>query len=280
MLLEQPEFLNLAHEEKIFTPLKSFSDSLLFYFIGSLSLENQGELLEIGCGGSTYVMYELSSKFNRPLTICDLRDTFINAHLPYYRNANVSPIIDYSNTLSQHDISELVYAHVDGDKNYNTTLEDLEYCVAHLATNGIICQDDYGNNKWPSITQAVMKLVTEEKLKIVLVGDSSVWLTIPEYYDYWMNLLSSDREFNILASYVGLQEAEKILGCDPNYYFINTLNYAPAWVAQVYEKYELIKKSCTADELELLENIHQYKDSEKYLKMPYYGQSSPGIWLN
>lgn len=280
MHLEQPKFLKLAHEEKISTPLKSFSDSLLFYFIGTQALNHKGDLLEIGCGGSTYIMYELSSKFNTQLTICDLRDTFTNAHLPYYKNANVRPIIGYSNTLSQHDINQLVYAHVDGDKNYNTTLGDLEYCIAHLAPYGIICQDDYGNNKWPSITQAVTKLVSEEKIKIILVGDSSVWLTTPEYYEYWMNLLSTDREFSILASYIGLQEAEKILGCEPNYFFINTLNYAPVWVDQVYEKYEIIKNLCTTQEIELLQSIHQYKDSPRYLKMPYYGQSSPGVWLN
>lgn len=280
MRLEQPKFLQLAHEEKIFTPLKSFSDSLLFYFIGTLSLDKEGELLEIGCGGSTYIMYELSSKFHTTLTVCDLKEMFINAHVAYYENANVNPIIGYSNTLSTYNIGPIVYAHVDGDKNYNTTLEDLEYCINNLAPFGIICQDDYGNNKWPSITQAVMQLVAEDKVKIILVGDSSVWLTAPEYYDYWMTLVSSDREFNILGAYLGLQNSNEILGCDPNYLFINTLNYAPAWVDQIYSKYDIVKDSCTQIELDTLSNIHKYKDSPRYLKMPYYGQSSPGIWLN
>jgi hypothetical protein len=148
-----------------------------------------------------------------------------------------------------------------------------------LAPNGIICQDDYGNNKWPSIAQAVLSLVAENKIKIIVVGDSSVWLTKPEYYDYWMSLLTDDREFSILKAYLGMQEASEILECSPNYLFINTLNYSPKWNKKVFENYEAIKNSCSDEEIEILKSIHLFKDSPRYLKMPYYGQSSPGIWL-
>lgn len=277
--LEYPKFLELSHAEKIFTPLKSFSDSLLFYFIGSLASEKDGDLLEIGYGGSTYVLYELSSKFKKLLTVCDLKEACVNGHFPYYADAIVNAVVDYSHTLTQQSISPVIYSHVDGDKNYQTTKSDLEFCIGNLAPYGIICQDDYGNNKWPSIAQAVLSLVAENKIKIIVVGDSSVWLTKPEYYDYWMNLLSEDREFSILKAYLGMQESSKILECNPNYLFINTLNYAPKWSKQVFENYEEIKNSCSEKETEILKSIHTFKDSPRYLKMPYYGQSSPGIWL-
>lgn len=279
MQLEYPKFLELSHDKKILTPLKSFSDSLLFYFIGSLALEKDGDLLEIGYGGSTYVLYELSRKFKKLLTVCDLKETCVNKHLLYYDDAIVNTVVDYSHTLPQRNINPIIYSHVDGDKNYHTTKSDLEFCINNLAPNGIICQDDYGNNKWPSIVQAVLSLVAEDKIKIIVVGDSSVWLTKPEYYDYWMNLLSDDREFGILKSYLGMQEASEILDCNPNYFFINTLNYAPKWSEKVFESYETIKNLCSEEELDILKSIHTFKDSPNYLKMPYYGQSSPGIWL-
>jgi hypothetical protein len=157
---------------------------------------------------------------------------------------------------------------------------DLEYCIDNLAPYGIICQDDYGNNKWPSITQSVLNLVQQDKLKIILIGDSSIWLTKPEYADYWMELLSIDREFNIMKAYIGIQESNKILDCNPNYFFINTLNYAPQWTDEVFANYQYIKNSCSIEELELLNKIHAYKDNLNYLVMPYAGQSIPGIWLN
>lgn len=280
MLLENPKFLELATKNKSFTPLKSFSDSLLFYFVGSMCLSNDGDILEIGCGGSTYVLYELATKYNRLFTLCDLRESYADMHFPYYSECNVNAIIDYSSTLTNHEIKPIVYTHVDGDKNYNTTSNDLQFCIDNLAPYGIICQDDYGNNKWPSITQAVANFVQQGKLKIIIVGDSSVWLTKPEYYDYWMDTLANDREFNILMAYLGMQESKKILECDPNYLFINTLNYAPMWRDQIVDNYQYIKGLCSSDELRLLRDIHAYKDKAQFLKMPYPGQSEPGIWLN
>jgi hypothetical protein len=280
MLLNKPLFLKYATKNKLFTPLKSFSDSLLFYYIGTLALENDGDLLEIGCGGSTYVLYELSEKFDRTITVCDVQDHFIDTHLPAFPSAKLNPIVDSSINLNDYKLGETIYSHVDGDKNYNITKKDLEFCINNMAEYGIICQDDYGNNKWPSITQAVLSLVTENKLKIIIVGDSSIWLTKPEYYGYWMNLLSTDREFEILKTYIGMQESSIVLECSPNYYFINTLNYAPAWSQQINQNYEYIKSLCTEDELKILNEIHEYSDHPYYLRMPYPGQSIPGHWLS
>ena len=280
MLLDKPLFLEYATKNKLFTPLKSISDSLLFYYIGTIALSNDGDLLEIGCGGSTYVLYELSEKFDRTITVCDVQDHFIGTHLPIFPSVKLNPIVDSSRNLSNYDLTNIVYSHVDGDKNYVTTKSDLEYCIENMAEYGIICQDDYGNNKWPSITQAVLSLVSDNKIKIVIVGDSSIWLTKPEYYEYWMNVLSNDREIDILKTYIGMQESSNVLDCDPNYYFINTLNYAPAWSKQVNEQYDYIKSICSQDELSILKEIHEYSSNPYYLKMPYPGQSIPGLWLS
>ena len=284
MILSNLRFLELASTDKVYTPLKSFSDTLLFYYLGSLALTNDGDLLEIGCGGSTCPLYELSEKSGRLLTICDLNELFKNTHLTHYKNANVNPIIDNSKNLINYEIGPFVYSHVDGDKDFKVTKQDLEYCIDNIAVNGIICQDDYGNNKWPTITHVVDQLVHENKLKFVIIGDSSAWLTTPEYYDYWMNLLSTDREFQVLSWYVGLQQSAETLSCTENYYFINCINigFITGYnVDKLYwrEKHE-IKSSCSDAELEALYDIHKYLFSSRYLQMPYRMQSIPGYWLN
>lgn len=271
MLINNIRFLELASNDKIFTPLKSFTDSVLFYYLGRLALKNDGELLEIGCGGSTYVLYELSQDEKRPFTLCDLKPLYKNAHTEFYPNAIVNPIIDYSKNLYDCNEGPFVYSHVDGDKDYLVTKQDVEYCIDNLAVNGLICQDDYGNNKWPTVTQVILDLVSEEKLKFILVGDSSAWLTIPEYYDYWMDLLNTDREFNVLSHYFGIRHSS-ILNANRNYYFINTLDL-------YFSPNKNSKEFCTEEELIALNRIHEYKFAKRFLKMPYTFQSTPGIWL-
>jgi len=277
MIVENIRFLELASADKIFTPLKSFSDSILFYYLGHLALKNDGDLLEIGCGGSTFVLYELSENENRQFHFCDLKQSFENTHIPYYRNANVNPIIDDSRNIGNYEIGPFAYSHVDGTKDYKIAKQDLEYSIKNIAVNGLICQDDYGNNKWPTITRCVTELVHEGKLKFVLIGDSSAWLTTPEYYDYWMNLLQNDREFLVLSLYLGVRNSSVNLNSEENYYFINSLNFDnPHW-SRLNSN---IQQIFTEKELTSLHKIDKYKFAERFLKMPYVMQSVPGNWLD
>lgn len=276
MIIENIRFLELASTDKIYTPLKSFSDSILFYYLGQLALKNDGDLFEIGCGGSTFVLYELSENENRKFNFCDLKQYYENTHSTCYPNANVNVIIDDSRNIRNYDIGPFVYSHVDGTKDYVIAKQDLEYCIDNIAGNGLICQDDYGNNKWPTITRCVTELVHEGKLKFVFIGDSSAWLTTPEYYDYWMNLLQNDREFLVLSLYLGIRNSSTNLSSDENYYFINTLNFdTPHW-GKITSS---IKEIFNERELKALYEIDKYKFSERFLKMPYTLQSVPGNWL-
>ena len=276
MITQDIRFLELAAADKIYTPLKSFTDSILFYYLGHLALKNDGILFEIGCGGSTYVLYELSENENRNFTFCDLNHSFKDTHLSYYKDADVKSIFDNSVNIRNYNLESFAYSHVDGDKDYLVTKQDLEYCIDNIAVNGLICQDDYGNNKWPTITQAVTELVYEGKLKFVLIGDSSAWLTTPEYYDYWMSLLQNDREFYVLGLYLGIRNSSDSLNSPKNYYFINSLNFdTPYW-----NKIHNIESLCNDTELTALYKIDKYKFANRFLKMPYVAQSVPGNWLD
>jgi hypothetical protein len=87
----------------------------------------------------------------------------------------------------------LCYCHLDGSKDYKIALNDLQFSTDNLSVNGLICQDDYGNNKWPTVTDAVQDMISAGKLVMLVVGDSSAWLTRPEYYDHWMDQFATTR---------------------------------------------------------------------------------------
>jgi hypothetical protein len=131
----------------------------------------------------------------------------------------------------------------------------------NLSPNGLICQDDYGNHKWPTVTDAVKELEYRQDIKIILVGDSSVWFTKPQYYDYWLNILEHDYEYSLLKAVCNIASSLE-LGKTPEYHFMqNAFN--------CYHPMEY-----TETELRYFQNLnHYYVSSLGYLKMPYAPQS-------
>ena len=277
MVLNDIRFFEFA-KSGLRVPLKSFNDSLLFYYLGHLAGSQKGELFEIGGGGSSYLMCELSENCNKRYTLCDTSEWFHNLTSTYYTTTNYNFINDTSENLSKYNLPNFSYCHIDGNKDFNITYNDLIYCIDHLEENGLICQDDYGNNKWPTITQAVFKALEENKIKTILIGDSSAWFTKPEYYDYWINKLSTDREFYVLGNYIGVQGSDH-LSYFPKYFFLNTLtgNTNGFWrYAQASGKYD--KSKYSQEELDYLQKLHKHS-RKGFLMMPYFGQSTAGQWL-
>lgn len=270
MITNTAKFLSLVHQKKIITAYKSYNDTLLFYYIGNLALSNgTGNLFEIGIGGSSYPLMELSSDHSRKFIAIDVDIGLLNNFVTSKDNIFSKSIIESyhidSNDLpNRPDIvtNNLSYCHIDGSKDYETTLNDLKYCIDHLANNGIICQDDYGNNKWPTITDAVQNLIYNGQLTMLVVGDSSCWLTKPEYYNYWMDIFSNDIEFQILSPFVNLTNS-KNLNKNPNYFFMNALE----------SKVEIVPDNEILDYYDsLLELI-----DDQYLRMPFEIQSLSGV---
>lgn len=266
MVVDTAKFLNLVYQEKISCSTKSYPDALLFYYLGYLAANTHlGDILEIGVGGSTYALTELSELTQKTFFVVDYsaERSDVYAADQYWANAQLNIILDDSRNLPAHtSVTELAYCHIDGDKDYEVTLSDLNYCLDHLAINGIICQDDYGNHKWPTVTDAVKELERQHKLKFILVGDSSVWVTKPEYYDYWMDLLSNDYEFSLLVALCNVTNS-KHLNKFPEYLFLHSA----------------YNKSLMADFTNLEKNYFNNilgLDHNTYLRMPYQKQSKPG----
>jgi len=265
---DDAQFLQLVHKNKLTASLKSYCDTLLFYYFGHLAaVHTPGDFLEIGVGGSTYPLCELSQIHNRYFNIIDndqIRlETF--SKNPYYSfEKHVPFVIDSQQLPMQNNINKLAYCHVDGNKNYKVTISDLKFCLTKLAVNGVICQDDYGNNKWPSVTDAVQDLINLGKLQTLVVGDSSIWLTKPEYYQFWIDLFNSDYEFNLLGKFINLQSSQK-LDRTPLYLFMQSIDLA---------------KNCNnrflLSEMKYFKSLSKY-DNSNYLKMPYARQSQAGV---
>ena len=274
LITSSAKFLTLAAQEKIFQALKTFNDTILFYYLGTLALRNKGNIFEVGCGGSTNALYELSDVYGRRLILCDLKEVYLKQHLEFYPEIDIKVLLKSSLELTRADVGAIVYSHIDGSKHYDLCKPDLDFAIDNIADYGLICQDDYGNNKWPTITNAVNEKVNEGRLKFVLIGDSSAWLTTPEFYDYWMNVLSSDREFNILSTYIGINESSKFLGYHTNYYYINSMK-------PHQEQYLIEGKTFSQKDIDYLLELETIRlNSKFYLKMPYSGQSTPGQWIS
>jgi hypothetical protein len=266
LVSHRAKFLQLVKQGLIIPPLKSFADSVLYYYLAHLALTNtQGNLFEIGVGGSTYVLTELSETHQRKFIVNDINQQRLNL----YSNQDIFPTALIENhvisslKLGTTGIGNLSYCHLDGSKDYKIALNDLQFSTQQLSVNGLICQDDYGNNKWPTVTDAVQTMIESKELIMLLVGDSSAWLTRPEYYDYWMQQFATDYEFKLLAEFLNMENSTD-LHKHPNYLFMN----APVPDGQPKDLDNTVLNFYNT----LLEATH-----DTYLQMPYREQSMPGI---
>jgi len=274
LVTDKAKFLQLATQGKIESALKTFSDTILFYYLGHLALTNdsEGNISEIGVGGSTYPLIELAQLHNKTFYAIDKVQKGLDqcVNTSFWPKAKVEKICVNSKNLDRYHVNKtsFSYSHVDGDKNYNTTLTDIKFYLDNLSINGLICQDDYGNHKWPTVTDAVKELEFQQKIKIIFVGDSSVWFTKPEYYNYWFNLLEQDYEFALLKAVCNICSSLH-LGKTPPYFFMQRLfNFGQP-------------DDYTETQLEYFNTLNVlFCSSNNYLKMPYLSQSTFADFLN
>lgn len=277
-ILDKCKFLALCQSDGLQqrvvpTSLKTYADTLLFYYLGYLSVKHtEQDILEIGIGGSTVPLKELAGNYNKTLYLCDpdkQRMDLVTEDTLLLPSPTMVPILDLSNNLNDYMPvdSKLGYIHIDGDKNFLVNCNDLQFAYKHLAAGGIICQDDYGNNKWPTVTNAVHANL--DNLEILLVGDSSVWLTTKEYHSFWIERLKQDQEFNLLREFLNIHSSSKLLGFTPEYFFMNGL-------LSIIRDVDL-----PGTRSDYYVTLFKYASSE-YLKMPYGPQSTVGsnIFLN
>lgn len=266
LVLHRAKFLHLVHDNCLIPALKSFSDTLLFYYIGHMALcKNPGHVMEIGVGGSTHVCAELSHQHQTKFIVVDMDRPRLDHYTDttYFPQANIERHAISSLKLNETAINNIAYCHLDGSKDYRIAMNDLEYCTQNLSVNGLICQDDYGNNKWPTVTDAVHAMIEEKKLIMLLVGDSSAWLCRPESYTFWMEIFGTDYEFQHLAQFLNVQSSTG-LHKEPQYLYMQSP--CPGFDFPQVDDHVLDYYDC------LLTMNHP-----QYLQMPYQGQSMPGI---
>ena len=270
-ILDKSKFIRLVNDQHIGASLKTYSDTLLFYYIGHLAAkQNNGDFLEIGVGGSTHPFKELSELHNRTFNIVDINEDLLSnySNLTHFPKAKIKTYcinsVELASILTTSGAGDLIYSHIDGSKNLDVTVSDLKYCLAAMSKNGIICQDDYGNHKWPTVTDAVQSMIYSGELKMLIVGDSSAWLTSPGYYDYWINLLTSDTEFLSLSKLLNIVPSS-LMKKTPVYFFMNALRNSTNVV------------DLNDHEIDYFNNLLAF--NKHYLKMPYPEQSEPGSKL-
>jgi hypothetical protein len=268
---DKTKFLKLVVETVIDPASKTYSDTVLFYYLGYLATYNTpGDIVEIGVGGSTYPLIELAETNNKIFFIIDFNKDRLDqyADLAHWPNAKLEKIQINSKKLNSHQIiNQFSYCHVDGNKDFITTMSDIEFCLDQLSTNGLICQDDYGNNKWPTVTDAVKNLEFCGKIKLIFVGDSSAWFTKPEYYEHWMSLLEKDYEYSLLTALCNITSSAK-LSKTPAYFYMNSFAN------------DCRKDDYSNVELDYFNNLVQLSFiSSNYLQMPYPFQSKFGKFL-
>lgn len=147
-LILQKQFTNLIPK-----PGKTGLD--WFFFCYFLNKFKNKSMLEIGAGngGSSYTMFA----FSDTLTIVDSWDfgwakDIVDGHLNSI-NCRAKFVYKRSENIAPGDLEHYNFIHLDANKGYNGTLQDL--ILSSKCCTGIICVDDYMNSVWPEVTWAV-----------------------------------------------------------------------------------------------------------------------------
>lgn len=219
-ILNRTKFLNMIKQGTIDPPdSMTLVDCLLFYYIGHMAVtKNHGKLLQIGVGGNTAPLLELSETHQVELAVIDIDQD----RLSKYSNHDHFPRAIVKNNamncinLCQLYLENLLYCDIYGNPDYEIVLSSLKYCAENLGVNGLIYQDDFGNHRKRIVADAVYEMMYSGQLKMLVVGDRGAWLTRPEYYDYWMQIFATDSEFLAFSEYANLIPSEKVHK-HPNY---------------------------------------------------------------
>lgn len=265
MILNNSIWQHLVATKKIKPPLKTYVDSLLFYFLGNsaLNVSDYRSILEIGVGGSTHLLHELAHRTNSTLNLVDNEvlnkiDSFISRLIP------PAQIISYKNDSREllSSFSNISYIHLDGSKMPSIVSNDMAIAYRSLSKHGLICHDDYGNNRWPAVTIETLKYVLDDKLKFVLIGDSSAWLCKTEDHSMWLEYLTNNIEFNWLLE---LCNGTLSNNAADQYFYLNSTVKVTNRPDKSYDK-ELYQSK-----------LLLYAQAPYYLVMPYGEQSRAGM---
>jgi len=292
MFFDHSRFSELSATKVTKPALKTYADTILFFFFGAAAIEtSNNHIMEIGVGGSTYVLADLADFYKKELHLVDLSNDNLDRFNPS-KLFPVATVIDHAIDSRKIDINTtLSYVHIDGNKDYDINTSDLSKALEYLDEYGIICQDDFGNNKWPTVTQTVKDFEYQQKIEILCVGESSAWLVPYGKKEFWINKLKEIEEFNLLSLIFGINSASEVLKSPNDYFFTSTLfyfnksKYHPDvinnndYISRIKnENFDYIRKVINSN-LEFInkETLLQFRKCEEfYLRVPYPEQSEVG----
>jgi predicted O-methyltransferase YrrM len=163
--------------------------------------DHTGDMLEIGAWhGKSALLWMAFAKQKERTHIVD-----IEARPPLVTNLERAKAAfgrDYtlqkqsSFTLARTDMADRMRArlrliHIDGDHSGAGIWNDIAYCHQLLHPHGVMVIDDFMNDRFPQITEAVYEYLRQNTfdLSMPLVGGNKAFIVKAKFHDYWLDVL-------------------------------------------------------------------------------------------
>ena len=119
-----------------------------------------------------------NTKFSNPLKTIYFR--YIKKQNPYSKEAVLDLLSKFKNNvylikgnsnkvLKEIDMSKIEYVFLDGGHDYNTVMNDLNYCKEVIENNGTVLCDDYDLGYAPGVKKAIDEFIEKNKFKFEII---------------------------------------------------------------------------------------------------------------
>ncbi len=182
----------------------------LFIWIDYIHKANniKGNLLEIGTfQGKSAILLGLLANSEK-VGLCDIfrtqkdKEAVIKHINVFFKDQEFIKIYHKSsNDLSDSELNNCRLFHIDGDHSYEQAYKDLKLASKSIIEQGIIIVDDFFNIDHPGVTEAVSKILTEDKtLSPLLIGFSKLLICKAEYYEWYIDQLNKTENHKFISN--------------------------------------------------------------------------------
>jgi hypothetical protein len=209
------------YEHNLTLPIKTFNKSQLFiwdFLLSRQKLSLEGHFLDIGVffgtSACTMALHQKKSEFLHLLDI-GIDDRFDKA-VETIREYSVYPdnilchkihSTDFHQRLTPEMKKTFRWISIDGGHTGQDILNDLEIAEQLLSRSGIICMDDFFNERYPQITKAYFdyNFSNPGKLVMFLVGLNKAYLCRPSSFAYYADIVHEGLQQYLLSNQIGSQ---------------------------------------------------------------------------
>ena len=182
----------------------------LFIWIDYIHKVNniKGNILEIGTfHGKSAVLLGLLAK-NETVGLCDIFRTqedkkAATKHINgFFKDQEFIKIYHKSsNDLSASESNNCRLFHVDGDHSYEQAYKDLKLASKSIVEKGIIIVDDFFNIYYPGVTEAVSKILAEDKtLSPLIIGFGKLFVCKTEHHEWYIDQLNKTENHKFISN--------------------------------------------------------------------------------